>query len=260
MEKKKTIIKTKIKIDKLGIFPFIVLSVLFHGLFFGMCSYSKVNKDFFVQIPFEVSFYSPVENKTYIDIDSTVEKKKTIESIKKEKIKESKNTKDVMLVKKGKKKIYKKEQKVKEEQTKEEQTKEEQTKEGKTEVRNSIKGETSQTSQKISATADSQVVANSKTIMFENKNFKYSYYTNIIIKKIKKYWHVADTTTACRTVVYFRILKDGSVDGVKIKESSKNELFDQSAIRAVKLASPIAPLPTECKENYLGVNFEFKSN
>ena len=126
MEKEK--VKTKIKLDKLGMLPFIVLSVFFHILFIWMCFYSKVNKDFFVQIPFEVSFYSPVENKTYIDIDSTVEKKKTIESIKKEKIKESKNTKDVMLVKKGKKKIYKKEQKVKEEQTKEEQTKEVQTK------------------------------------------------------------------------------------------------------------------------------------
>ena len=255
MEKKKTIIKTKIKIDKLGIFPFIVLSVLFHGLFFGMCSYSKVNKDFFVQIPFEVSFYSPVENKTYIDIDSTVEKKKTIESIKKEKIKESKNTKDVMLVKKGKKKIYKKEQKVKEEQTKEEQTKE-----GKTEVRNSIKGETSQTKQKISATADSQVVANSKTIMFENKNFKYSYYTNTIVKKIRKYWQWSQTTEFYRAVVYFRILKDGSIDEVKIKESSKNEEFDQNVIRTVKLSSPFAPLPLGYTESYLGVYFEFKYN
>ena len=255
MGKGKIIIKTKIKVDKLGVLPFIALSVLFHILFIWMCFYSKVNKDFFVQVPFEVSFYSPVENKTYIDIDSTVEKKKTIESIKKEKIKESKNTKDVMLVKKGKKKIYKKEQKVKEEQTKEEQTKE-----GKTEVRNSIKGETSQTSQKISATADSQVVANSKTIMFENKNFKYSYYTNTIVKKIRKYWQWSQTTEFYRAVVYFRILKDGSIDEVKIKESSKNEEFDQNVIRTVKLSSPFAPLPLGYTESYLGVYFEFKYN
>lgn len=245
MEKKKIIIKTKIKIDKLGIFPFIVLSVLFHGLFFWMCSYSKVNKDFFVQIPFEVSFYSPVESKTYIDFAK--EKKKTIESIKKKKIKESKNTKDDMLVKKVKKKIYKKEEKVKEEQTKEEQT----------EVRNPIKDETSQ---KISATVDSQVVANSKTIMFENKNFKYSYYTNTIVKKIRKYWQWSQTTEFYRAVVYFRILKDGSIDEVKIKESSKNEEFDQNVIRTVKLSSPFAPLPLGYTESYLGVYFEFKYN
>ena len=245
MEKKKIIIKTKIKIDKLGIFPFIVLSVLFHGLFFWMCSYSKVNKDFFVQIPFEVSFYSPVESKTYKDFAK--EKKKTIESIKKKKIKESKNTKDDMLVKKVKKKIYKKEEKVKEEQTKEEQT----------EVRNPIKDETSQ---KISATVDSQVVANSKTIMFENKNFKYSYYTNTIVKKIRKYWQWSQTTEFYRAVVYFRILKDGSIDEVKIKESSKNEEFDQNVIRTVKLSSPFAPLPLGYTESYLGVYFEFKYN
>ena len=251
MEKEK--IKTKIKVDKLGMIPFIILSVFFHFLFFWMCSYSKANKDFFVQVPFEVSFYSPVESKTHVD--SAGEEKKTIESIKKNKIKKFKNTKDDMLVKKVKKKIYKKEEKVRTEQTKEKQIKE-----GKTEVRNSIKGETSQNSQKISATADSQVVANSKTIMFENKNFKYSYYTNTIVKKIRKYWQWSQTTEFYRAVVYFKILKDGSVDEVKIKESSKNEDFDQNVIRTVKLSSPFAPLPLGYTESYLGVYFEFKYN
>ena len=255
MGKGKIIIKTKIKVDKLGVLPFIALSVLFHILFIWMCFYSKVNKDFFVQIPFEVSFYSPVESKGKAYIDSTLEKKKTIESIKKNKIKESKNSKDDMLVKKGKQKIYKKEKKVKKEQTKKEQIKEEQT-----EVRNNIKDETSQNSQKISATTDSQVVANSKAIMFENKNFKYSYYTNTIVKKIRKYWQWSQTTEFYRAVVYFRILKDGSIDEVKIKESSKNEEFDQNVIRTVKLSSPFAPLPLGYTESYLGVYFEFKYN
>lgn len=253
MGKGKIIIKTKIKVDKLGVLPFIALSVFFHILFIWMCFYSKVNKDFFVQIPFEVSFYSPVENKTYID--SSGEKKKTIKSIKKKKVKEFKNNKDDMLVKKVKKKIYKKEEKVRTEQTKEKQIKE-----GQTEVRNPNKDETSQNSQKISATADSQVVANSKTIMFENKNFKYSYYTNTIVKKIRKYWQWSQTTEFYRAVVYFKILKDGSVDEVKIKESSKNEDFDQNVIRTVKLSSPFAPLPLGYTESYLGVYFEFKYN
>ena len=157
-----------------------------------------------------------------------------------------------MLVKKGKQKIYKKEKKVKKEQTKKEQIKEEQT-----EVRNNIKDETSQ---KISAITDSQVVANSKAIMFENKNFKYSYYTNTIVKKIRKYWQWSQTTEFYRAVVYFRILKDGSIDEVKIKESSKNEEFDQNVIRTVKLSSPFAPLPLGYTESYLGVYFEFKYN
>ena len=251
MEKEK--VKTKIKLDKLGMLPFIVLSVFFHILFIWMCFYSKVNKDFFVQNPFEVSFYSPVENKTYID--SSGEEKKTIKSIKKKKVKEFKNNKDDMLVRKGKKKTYKKEEKVRTEQTKEKQIKE-----GQTEVRNPNKDETSQNSQKISATADSQVVANSKTIMFENKNFKYSYYTNTIVKKIRKYWQWSQTTEFYRAVVYFKILKDGSVDEVKIKESSKNEDFDQNVIRTVKLSSPFAPLPLGYTESYLGVYFEFKYN
>ena len=99
----------------------------------------------------------------------------------------------------------------------------------------------------------------SKGIMLENKNFKFSYYTNTILKRIRKYWHDSGTTSALKTVVYFKINKDGYVLDVKISESSKDELFDQNSLRAVELANPFPPLPENYTEDTLGVYFEFKT-
>ena len=98
----------------------------------------------------------------------------------------------------------------------------------------------------------------SKGIMLENKSFKYSYYTNTIVKKISKYWQWSKTLSAYRAVVYFRISRDGTVYDVNVKETSGDVTFDQNAIRAVQLASPFAPLPDSYEEDYLGVYFEFK--
>jgi TolA protein len=264
MEKRKVILrllKTRTKINNLGLVPFIILSVIFHSLVFWICFYNKTKQDFFVQVPFEVSFYSPVESKTgsKVNVEKKVnaEEKKVIEEIKKEEVKEQKINKDDIVVKKKKdtkkkKKIEKKAKQQKAEQPKAEQPKTEQPKNEQTVVKEG-------NPQGISGTG-SQASSNSKGIMLENKNFKYSYYTNTIVKKIRKYWQWSQVTEGCRAVVYFRILKDGSVAEVKIKESSKNEDFDQNAIRSVILSGPFAPLPSGYNENYLGVYFEFKYN
>ena len=270
MEKRKKVIlrisAIKTKINNLGLLPFIILSVIFHSLVFWICFYNKTRQDFFVQAPFEVSFYSPVESKTgsKADIEKKVniEEKKVIEEIKKEEVKEQKITKDDIVIKKKKdtkkkKKIEKKAKQQKLEQPKAEQPKVEQPKTEQQKNEQTVVKEGNP--QGISGTG-SQTSSGSKGIMLENKNFKYSYYTNTIVKKIRKYWQWSQVTEGCRAIVYFRILKDGSVAEVKIKESSKNEDFDQNAIRAVMLSGPFAPLPSGYNENYLGVYFEFKYN
>ncbi len=94
--------------------------------------------------------------------------------------------------------------------------------------------------------------------MLENKNFRYSYYTSAILKKIRRYWQDSNINVL-RTVVYFRIEKDGTVSKLKISKSSKNDVFDKNALRAIELASPFPPLPDGYTENNLGVYFEFKT-
>ncbi len=225
-----------------------IASIVIHFLFFFMVFYHKQNEQIFLQVPIEVSFYSPkqdfgnksvssiqqpvnkVENKVEDKIENKVEPKKEIQ---KKEVKENKE--DISL---NAKKEEKKEEPVKEEVESKEQVQEEQ-------------GEQTQ-SQGVPSFMPN------KGIMLENEDFKYSYYTNSIVKKISRYWQWANSYSSYRTVVYFRIERDGFVKNVEIKESSGNESFDENAVRAVQLASPFAPLPDGYAQEHLGVYFEFK--
>jgi TonB family protein len=94
-------------------------------------------------------------------------------------------------------------------------------------------------------------------ISLDTKNFPYAYYTNQIVKKISRYWQWSTDFGSLKTVVYFRIDKEGTVTEASVHDSSGDKLFDQQAIRAIKLSSPFPPLPQEFPENDLGVFFEF---
>lgn len=225
-----------------------IVSFVLHCLFFGVIFYHKQNKQLFLQVPIEIDFYSPVQefNKKSIVNDKQnkpVEKK--VEPKKKEVKKEIVKKEDIVLNSKKKKEEKKKEEK-KEEVVPKEQEKQEENKEQQSQP---------QTSQP--QTTGSGFMQN-KGIMLENADFKYSYYTTAIVKKISRYWQWSNVYSSYRAVVYFRIEKDGFVKVVEIKESSGDEGFDDNAIRAVQLASPFAPLPEGYNQDHLGVYFEFK--
>lgn len=216
------------------------ISLALHFLFFFIVFYHKQNKQVFLQVPVEVSFYSPVRDfnkKSTVEIKSKkvekTEEPKKIEP-KKEKIKVNK---DDIALNSNKKEEKKVEEKKEEPVPKEEENKEEQAETGQQEVPNFMPN---------------------KGIMLENADFKYAYYTTAIVKKISRYWQWSNMYSSYRAVVYFRIEKDGFVRNVEIKESSGDEGFDENAIRAVQLASPFAPLPEGYNQEHLGVYFEFK--
>jgi TonB family protein len=94
-------------------------------------------------------------------------------------------------------------------------------------------------------------------VSLDNANFPYAYYTSTIVKKIGRSWQWANEFGRMKSVVFFRIRKDGSVAEVSIKTSSGDSMFDQQAIRAIKLSDPFPPLPTGYGEDTLGVFFEF---
>ena len=95
-------------------------------------------------------------------------------------------------------------------------------------------------------------------LAFDTANFKYAYYTNTIIRKIGRFWQWSESYGRLKAVVYFKILRDGTVTDIKVKESSGDDGFDNNARRAVQLSSPFAPLPDGYKGDSLGVYFEFK--
>ena len=94
-------------------------------------------------------------------------------------------------------------------------------------------------------------------ISVEGAKFPYIYYLNQIRSKISDNWQYNKQTGNLRTVVYFIIKPDGKIENVKIKESSGDDIFDTLCLRAVKLSSPFAPLPSGYSEQYLGIYFEF---
>lgn len=95
-------------------------------------------------------------------------------------------------------------------------------------------------------------------VSFDSADFNYGYYTNSIIRTISAYWTWAESYGSLRTIVFFRIAKDGSISSVEIKKTSGNSRFDLNAVNAVKRAGKFAPLPDGYKHNSLGVYFEFK--
>ncbi|MDI6641239.1 MAG: TonB family protein [Elusimicrobiota bacterium] len=95
------------------------------------------------------------------------------------------------------------------------------------------------------------------SLSVEAAKFPYMYYLNQIRKKIAENWIFSRETGNLRTVVYFRIKSEGSIEGPKLTDSSGDKIFDQICLRAVKLAEPFPPLPAGYEEQYLGVYFEF---
>jgi len=76
---------------------------------------------------------------------------------------------------------------------------------------------------------------------------------DMVKSRINSNWSVlADNRTASRiTIVGVRLGHDGRVKDVAIDESSGDEAFDRSAIRAVLQASPLPPLTPETREKVL---------
>jgi TonB family protein len=97
------------------------------------------------------------------------------------------------------------------------------------------------------------------SLSLETAKFPFSYYVNQIRKKIVENWLWSQNYPGeLKTIVYFKILRSGEVEEIKIKESSNNKLYDNICLRAVELAKPFPPLPQGFNEDYLGVFFEFK--
>jgi TonB family protein len=96
-------------------------------------------------------------------------------------------------------------------------------------------------------------------VSIDGGNFPFASYINRMRQKIATTWEVPAGTEGLErsAVVYFRIHRDGSVSNVTVEKSSSITVFDRSCQRAVMDAAPMAPLPREYSEEYIGVHFSF---
>jgi protein TonB len=94
-------------------------------------------------------------------------------------------------------------------------------------------------------------------ISLDTAKFPFSYYTNTIVKKIGRSWQWSTGFGQLKTVLYFKIKRDGTISEIKVKKSSGDRYFDQQSVRAIELSSPFPPLPEGYDSDDLGVFFEF---
>lgn len=88
----------------------------------------------------------------------------------------------------------------------------------------------------------------------DNPDFTYSYYLDRMLALIDERWRPPVAGERLEAVVHFWIRRDGTVDGVELRQSSGNSAFDLAGLRAVQSASPLPPLPAGYDHDTLGVN------
>jgi TonB family protein len=91
------------------------------------------------------------------------------------------------------------------------------------------------------------------------RGFTYSYYLNILLNKIGQNWNnpYKDQDVILKSIVYFEVDKNGLISNIRIEDSSGDEVYNESTIRAVALAKKLPPLPQEFSDDYLKVHLEF---
>jgi TonB family protein len=99
-------------------------------------------------------------------------------------------------------------------------------------------------------------------VSLENIDFPYSYYLAVMQRKIGERWQPIygeiEKGGAGRVVVFFRVLRDGTIKDLKVEKSSGSEFLDGSALRAIAEAGPMPPLPFEFQGDELRVHFGFE--
>ncbi|MDI6757232.1 MAG: energy transducer TonB [Endomicrobiia bacterium] len=98
----------------------------------------------------------------------------------------------------------------------------------------------------------------SASITPDTAKFPYLYYLRRVREAISSNWGWSGRETGgLKSVVYFKIRRDGTITEPEFKEQSSNAVFDAVALRAVKISAPFAPLPTGYEDDTLGIYFEF---
>jgi TonB family protein len=98
-------------------------------------------------------------------------------------------------------------------------------------------------------------------ITVDNQDFRFAYYLEVLRERISYNWSpppVFGSAAEVTATVYFKISRNGTISDEKIEQTSKHELFDRAAVRAVKISDPLPPLPAGFKGKWLGVHFEFQ--
>ncbi|HEU4887290.1 MAG TPA: TonB family protein [Thermoanaerobaculia bacterium] len=92
----------------------------------------------------------------------------------------------------------------------------------------------------------------------EGGDFPYTLYLQSMHRRIGTNWFRPTVPPGTVVIIYFRILRDGTIGEAKVETSSGNGTFDRAALSAVRSSSPLNPLPFAYDGTYLGVHLTFR--
>jgi TonB family protein len=75
------------------------------------------------------------------------------------------------------------------------------------------------------------------------EDFKFPPYLALVRDKIEQNWNPPPGVQGAKSKVQFTVLRSGRVGDAKLIEASGNFYFDQAAVRAILMASPLPPMP-----------------
>jgi len=92
----------------------------------------------------------------------------------------------------------------------------------------------------------------------EGGDFPFTIYLDGMIRKIGHNWYRPQVDAGTGVVIYFRILRSGTIVESRVETSSGNPTFDRAALSAVRSSSPLNPLPFAYNGPWLGVHQTFR--
>jgi len=96
-------------------------------------------------------------------------------------------------------------------------------------------------------------------VAVDDASFEFAYYLQIVRAQIARNWTPpAGSTAGTRVEVYFRVSRSGDISQLRIETGSGNDIFDDSAIRAVTITEQLPPLPLGYAGADLGIHFGFE--
>ena len=90
------------------------------------------------------------------------------------------------------------------------------------------------------------------------KHYTLEDYMKDMERQIKSNWAPPENNFRFKTVVEFKILKDGTIKNSKIIQTSGNKDFDQKALLALNNTQKLAPLPNNVLGESIDISFTFE--
>ncbi|MDO9210810.1 MAG: cell envelope integrity protein TolA [Deltaproteobacteria bacterium] len=92
-------------------------------------------------------------------------------------------------------------------------------------------------------------------------SIKFKIYYNLIWQRIRSVWVLPEGVLGGKknleTIITIRIAKDGQIEDIQFEKKSGNPYLDESALRAIKKANPLPPLPSGMEGDKFDVGVRF---